>query len=307
MKKRNLLVLAVLAVAGVLLSGCAEYADPDNVGLYYMKGPSDGYKFGHCMDPGKADDAKWNNEIIWLPNNIRTWNIAAQGGDTNVPITVASKPEKNQPSGVQVNVWSQTNLMLNTTCVDKDSILVRFWERLGKRYGANTEEGWKKMLLNTVVPALEKAERTVVRNYIADSLVAGIDLQEVQQKVSEQFALELKRVTGEDYFCGPTFQRGSESCPPVEVLIKDVDYADPGIQEARNNKQKAIENAAALLAEAQGKLDAANKQSQLYQNAAWVDLQKAQMQLDAVKACAANPNCTVILNPSGSGTIVNSK
>lgn len=301
-------ILAIAALSGVLLftSGCSVIADPDKVGLYYMEGQSDGYKFGHCISPGDSDDAEWNNSVVWLPDNLRTWNIASTGGDTNVPITVASKPEPNQPSGVQVNVWSQTNLRLNTTCKDKDSVVVKFWETIGRRYKADTDEGWKMMLLNTVVPALEKAKRTVVRNYSADSLVAGTVLVDVQTNVSTEFTNELKRLTGGDFFCGPTFQRGSTNCPPVEVIVKDVDYADPGIQEARNNKQKALEQAAAQVATAEGQVRAAAAQSELYKNVAWVELEKARLQLEAVKACAANPNCTVVLG-ANANTLIQTK
>jgi len=299
-RKRVVAVIATAVAALLGLAGCAEIAAPDKVGLYYMEGQIDGYSFGHCIDPGSSDDWIANNSVVWLPNNLRTWNIAAQGGDTNVPITVASKPEPNQPSGVQVNVWSQTNMMLNTNCDGgKESPVVQFWEKIGRRYNADTEDGWKTLLLNTVVPALEKAKRTAVRNYKADELVAGTVLAEVQQKVSSEFAVELKRLTGGDFFCGPTFQRGSRACPPVEIIVKDVDYADPGIQQARNDKQKALEFAAAQVAEAEGKVKAAAAQEKLYQNQAWVELEKARLQLEAVKACSTNPNCTIILGANG--------
>lgn len=294
-------IIALVGATAALLSttACAEIAEPDKVGLYYMEGPSDGYAFGHCIDPGTSDKWLANNSVVWLPNNIRTWNIAPEGGDTKTPITVASKPEPNQPSGVQVNVWSQTNLTLNTTCVDKDSVLVKFWERLGRRYAADQDEGWRNMLLNTVVPALEKATRVAVRVYSADELVAGTVLPQLQTDVSIEFGKELKRVTGEDYFCGPSFTRGSSTCPAVEILIKDVDYADPGIQEARNNKQKALEQAAAQVAEAEGRVKAAAAQEKLYQSPEWVALQKAQMQLEAIKACAASAKCTIIVGVDG--------
>jgi hypothetical protein len=295
-------IIAVLAAVTVLLSAtaCSEIAEPDKVGLYYMEGQSDGYKFDHCIDPGAVDDALWNNSVVWLPNNIRTWNIAPEGGDTKVPITVASKPEPSQPSGVQVNVWSQTNLTLNTNCDGgQNSTLVKFWERLGRRYGADTDQGWTNMLLNTVVPALEKATRVAVRSFSADELVAGTVLPQVQAAVSKEFADELKRVTGEAYFCGPSFNRGSKDCPAVEILVKDVDYADAGIQEARNNKQKALEQAAAQVAEAEGKVRAAAAQEKLYQNPAWMEYELAKLQLQAVQACAQSQKCTIVMGVDG--------
>lgn len=296
-KKIGALLLAAAAAVG--LASCA-IAPPDGIGLYYMEGSSDGYHFGQCIEPGVSGPGEWNNSVVYLPTNLRTWNIAPNGGDTNVPVTVASKPETNQPSGVQVNVWAQVNLMLNTNCEGgRDSIIVQFWEKIGRRYKADTDEGWKTMLFNTVVPALEKSTRVVVRNYSADTLVAGTNLPEIQEAIAKEFSTELTRVTGAPFFCGPTFNRATKDCPPVQVLVKDVDYTDPGIQQARNEKQKALEQAQALVAEAEGKLRAANAQQQLYNNPAWVQLEKARIQLEIAKACGQNPNCHMVMGADG--------
>lgn len=302
---RNKITAALLLFTAFLgLAACAK-APPDYVGLYYYEGSSDGYHFGHCFEPGASDKWTANNSYVLLPISLRTWNIQAEGGDTNRPITVASKPEANQPSGVQVNVWAQVNLILNTNCEGgKDSTVVQFWEKIGRRYQADNDTGWKNMLLNTVVPALEKATRVVVRNYSADSLVAGTNLPEIQEAIGKEFSSELQRVTGGPYFCGPTFNRATKDCPQVQVLVKDVDYTDPGIQQARNEKQKALETAQALVAEAEGKLRAASAQQQLYDNPAWVALEKAKIQLEIAKACGQNPNCRMIMGADG--TIITS-
>lgn len=305
MRKRFAAVLVALGLL-VTASACSEIADPDVVGLYYMEGDQDGYKFDHCIDPGKSDQWVANNSVVWLPNNLRTWNIQPQGGDSDRPITVATKPELNQPSGVQVNVWSQVNMMLNTNCEGGgNSTLVQFWERIGRRYKADEEAGWKTMLLNTVVPALEKSTRVVVRNYSADPTVAGTNLPQIQEEISREFGTELRRLVGGDFFCGPTFNRLKKECPAVQVLVKDVDYTDPGIQQARNNKQKALEDAAAKVAAAQGEVDAANKLDSLYRNGAWLELEKAKLQLEIAKACGQNPNCHMVMGSDG--TIITTK
>jgi hypothetical protein len=297
--RKKLLALLLIPVAALSLFACA-IAPPDGIGLYYMEGSSDGYHFGECIEPGVSGPGTWNNSVVYLPTNLRTWNIAPQGGDTDKAITVASKPEPNQPSGVQVNVWAQVNLMLNTNCEGgKDSVVVQFWEKIGRRYKADTDEGWKVMLLNTVVPALEKSVRVVVRNYSADPLVAGTNLPEIQDAIAKEFSSELARVTGGLYFCGPDFNRATKNCPAVQVLVKDVDYTDPGIQQARNEKQQALERATALVAEAEGKLRAANAQQALYDNPAWVQLEKARIQLEIAKACGQNPNCRMIMGADG--------
>lgn len=302
-KKIMAVLLAAAALAGL---GACAIAEPDKIGLYYMEGSSDGYHFDHCIEPGASDDGVWNNSVVYLPTSLRTWNIQPEGGDTNRPITVASKPEPNQPSGVQVNVWSQVNLMLNTNCEGgQNSTVVQFWEKIGRRYQADNDTGWKNMLLNTVVPALEKATRVVVRNYPADSLVAGTNLPEIQEAIAKEFSTELERVTGGPFFCGPDFNRATKECSPVQVLVKDVDYTDPGIQQARNEKQKALEQAQALVAEAEGKLRAANAQNALYDNPNWVKLEQARIQLEIAKACGQNPNCHMIMGADG--TIITTK
>lgn len=307
-KRSTRLVSAAAGLLGVLLlaSACSTIAEPDQVGLYYLEGQLDGYKFGHCIDPGAADDAEWNNSVVYLPTSLRTWNIAEDdSADSKTPVTVSSAPELGQPSGVQVNVWSQTNLILNTNCDDvegsKGGTLRRFWETLGRRYSADTSEGWRKMMLVTVVPALEKSTRSVVRQYKADDLVANKDniLATVQTQIAEQFASELERLSGGKFFCGPSFVRGKVDCPSVELIIKNVEFADDGIQQARNDKQKALEQAAAAVAAAQGQVDAAKKLGELYGNKAWLELEKAKLQLQIAEACAQSAKCQMVMGTDG--------
>lgn len=283
------------------LGACSTIADPDAVGLYYNQGNSDGYQFDSCIEPGKTGDAEWNNSVVYLPTNLRTWNIAPQDGDSSQPVVASTKPEQGQPSGVEVKVWTTTSFYLNTFC-DKDGGAIRqFWEKVGRRYGADTEDGWKKMLQQTLVPTLEKTTQAVTRLYSADALVGNIgDVRtEAQKAISAAFTAELKRLVGGDFFCGPAFNRARNTCDPIELIIRDVNYNDEGIQAARNEKQKAVEFAAARVAEAQGVVDAAKKMGELYQNRAWVELKKAELQYQSIQACAANPNCTLVLGADG--------
>ena len=200
---KKALQLGAIACALGILAGCATTVDPDYVGLYYMQGQSDGNHFDHCVSGG-ANEVEWNNSIIKLPTSLRTWNIAPNSADQKSPITVASKPEEGQPSGVQVNVWSVTNMKLNTDCGkdEKGGVITKFWENIGRRYEADTEKGWVAMMEVTVVPALTKAIRDNARLYTADDMVANANgvLQELQTKVSAQFSTELNRLTGGQYF-----------------------------------------------------------------------------------------------------------
>lgn len=305
-------VLLTLALSTVL-TGCSSTTDPDQVGLYYLQGSSDGNHFDHCTLPGQTDDFEWNNEIVYLPTSLRTWTITAENGDSNKAIEVSTKPEKDQPSGVPVKVWSQTKFFLNTFCDAKGGVVKEFWEKVGRRYNANTTDGWNRMLNDLLVPALQKVTRDVIRTYEADALVGNVGGVQTaaQTAVGTEFAKELNRLAGGNYFCGPSYSRLLAECPAVEFAILDIDYADPGIQEARNAKQKALEQAAAKLAEAQGeaakleaeakgKAQAAKELEKLYASPAWLSLQIEITRANAlVEACRAAKECTIVVGADG--------
>lgn len=316
MKKTRILQATALAIVAGLsltfLSACSERVDTDYVGIYYLAGPSDGQKFDHCFDPGSSDDVAWNNDVYRVPANMRTWYVApagTPGADSNKAITVTAKPQQDQPSGVQVDIWSQVNFSLNTYCgadnKDPNSPLIQWWQRIGKRYKADTTEGWKDMLGVTLVSAQAAAARTVAKEYTADELVANTKREEVQARISQLLQDEIKRLTGGDFFCGPGFDRKKpETCGELKFSIIDVDFTNKAVQDARDAKQAAQEKAAALAIEAQGQVDAANKLRELYNNPAWVAMQVADKQKEAALACAQAPNCVLIVG-GGNGANVN--
>ena len=303
------------AVAALFaMSACSTVAPNDEVGLYYMQGPSDGDQFKKCIDPGKTGAPEWNNQMVLLPTSVRTWVISPEpGADSKDLITVSAKPEEGQPSGVQVNVWTKTNFKLNTYCDKEGGVARQFWETLGHRYDANTVEGWDRMLLAEFVPTQQKIIADVVRQYSADDLVAnknGIRAQ-AQTDVGTQLATEFNRITGGPFFCGPSFNRLHSECPPLVLSIINVEFSDPGIQQARNEKQKAIElgaakvaaaeaEARATVAEAEGKANAAAKLAALYNNPGWVALQKQLASTNAlIEACKVAKECRLIVGADG--------
>lgn len=152
-----------LVAAMIGLSGCSTIAEPDAVGLYYMEGPSDGYEFGECIAPGKTGPAEWNNSIVLLSTALRTWVIDdAPGADSTDLIMVSAKPQEGQPSGVQVKLATKTSFYLNTYCDDNGGKVREFWEKIGRRYQADTPEGWKRMLEAELVPTQKTDRKSVV-------------------------------------------------------------------------------------------------------------------------------------------------
>ena len=329
MKRSTRVAVALLGcILPLGLGACSSIADPDAVGLFYEKGTSDGYRFLKCVEPGGTGPATTDffgddDELIQLPTSLRTWTIdgifvngawvPAPGADSGDEIVVSAKPEENQPSGVQVRVATKTSFNLNTFCGSDGGVARQFWEKVGRRYYVVDKDNWWRNMLNAeLVPTQKTIIRDVIRGYNADQFIANINnvQAEAQRLIAERLAVEFNRVAGGNFFCGPSFNRAKSECPALELLVIGAEYADPGIQAARNEKVKAIElaaaqletakgQAAALVAEANGKRDAAAAVRDLYNSPGWVQLQMQILQLEAVKACSANANCHMFVGNSG--------
>lgn len=310
-------VAAFLAAAvAVTLAACSTRPSPDELYLFYTNGPIDQKGFQECVEPNGKGPWQANNDVFALPTSLRTWNIRPSGGDTDQPIKSSSRPGPNGEPGPEVAVYATTEFYLNTNCEGgKDSPVVKFWENTGRRYTVSTagaefsDEGWRTMLLNTLIPAEEKAVREAVRKHGADDLDANVNgvWKQIEDDLGETFVAELRAKTGGDYFCGPGYDRRRAECPPIRISITDISFADQGIAEARAKVFKAEQDAKAALIAAQSQVDVANKLSQAGQDAGYVRLKELEMQLQAAQACASNPNCTLILGAGAAGVNVNNK
>lgn len=343
--RRTYAALLAVAALAVALTSCATRAPSDSIILYYAAGAGENREFEECIEPGTAGSYPMDDEIFELPTSLRTWNIRPEGGDSDKPIVSGTKPGQpigpdgrptgpTQP-GPEVNLWTTTDFYLNTDCTEgKNSPIVQFWERTGRRYGIsnNGEDGfddgkWKQMLLNTLAPALEKAIRENTRSYTPDDLDANVNgvWGALERQLGVAFNAALREKVGGDYFCGPSYQRGQDvewdeyaptgvdangvpvfkterrrgKCPPVRVSITDVGYANGDIARARADVYAAEQRAKAALIDAQSKADVAAKLESVGNSAVYVELERIKAQLAAAEACRSNPNCTVVIDGSG--------
>lgn len=325
------------------LAACSTIAEPDQVVLQYSGGSQEGTKFLQCIPPATKGDGVVNDHNFILPTSLRSWNITlpGQGGDTDQPIITSSKPGPNGEPGPKMKVFGKLEFYLNTSCgkeeADINAPLPQFWEKVGRRFGADTPEGWRNMLMNTIVPAEMSAIKEQVKKYDDDALDANLenvyDVIEVQAGQGMMKSLEQTGV-GTSFFCGPAYKRNTDvkwleaaldptgkvvetektgQCPPLRIDITEIEFEDAGIQQARNNVRKAQDQAKADLAAAKAKLDEANILAQANRNGAYLeferlerDLQIAKERTRQVELCAANPQCTVIVS-DGSGINVNAK
>lgn len=303
-RNRRILRAVMLGAAGLAITavaaGCTITPQPDEIVLHYHGGPLEGNSFDRVVLPG--DNAgNWNvaDTNVSLPTSLRTWNVAPGSADQAEPIVAPSADD------VPVAVWLQVNMLLNTNTDDvpdfEGGTLREFWEVIGRRYEADTDEGWDAMMRVTVVPALTKAVTDTVRAYEADPLVYNTDgvYVDVQSRIGAAFLAELTRLSGGEFFCGtsfvPTWNGGSGTCPPVELILTNIDFANAAIQDARDGRAVAEEEAAAALIEAEGQTAAQEQLNDALSDPAYLEYLIAQLELEQVRACAASPNCTVVV------------
>lgn len=338
--RRSVGLAAVLALAAGA-SACATRAPSDEIVLYYKAGAGDDKVFKECIEPGKAGPYPVDDEVFYLPVNLRTWNIRPDGGDTNQPIKSGSKPVGDQP-GPEVVVWATADFYLNSDCKGgKESPIVRFWEQTGRRpwldgkgvstngEGGFNEDAWRAMLLNTLVPAEEKALREQTRLFTADDLDANTNgvWGQIERMIGPIFLEQLNSRLGGDYFCGTGYKRGEQvtweehvpdgvdangvpkfkteerkgTCPPIRISITDINFADGNIAAARARVFAAEQDAKAKLIAAKAELDQANILGAAAKNELYLRYKEIEARAAAAEACKANANCTVIIDGAGSG------
>jgi hypothetical protein len=215
----------------------------------------------------------------------------------------------------------------------------------GKGIATNGEDGfqpdaWVKMLQNTLVLAQATVLNQVTRLFTADDLDVNANgvWSTMEKMIQTDFQTELRRkVGGNDYFCGADYRRGQEvewtewvrtsqtdakglpvftekrvkgKCPPVQVKILSINFANKDTADARARVYTAQQDALTNLIRARSELEKAQLLAQAGDVASAVrfrELEIAQRQADAqfkaAEACANNANCTVILGSTPNVTL----
>lgn len=326
--------LGLLAVALAIFStGCSQQAPIDEIGLYYSGGPLEGRKFQRVINPGSGSSILGIFDTMsWLPAGQRNYIVSkeAEEGDRKT-VDFIRVPAKG---GVLVDFEISVYFKLNTHVDDlpndekykKGGTLRKFWESIGKKYSADTEDGWDKMLNDNFRKVIETSMRQKVFNFTVDELYANQEgeasgkedaIQKIQNEIAAALKDNINTSLGGEYFCGPTFDRDRKECPGFQFIINSAEPADEGVRTSfaaqrvaanevitAQNRAKAREaeaqgTAAVKRAEAQGILDA--------QNALRGNLSPEYLKLqeiEAQKACAVSGK-TICIFGGGSGVNLN--
>lgn len=274
-----LVMLVILALAG---TGCSSnQVNPDSLGLKYSAGAFEGRHFEKIVDPG---DTEWtvNDEVKQIPISQRSFRIEHdESADVNGAVVVPAGGKDAIRVAFELSVAFKLNTSTRSIPNYEGGMAQKFYEELCRRYKCDDTGGLKQLLRDKFYPALQAAFKDEARRFSADSIVNNVSMpvevdgETVQrpvqelltEAVGERFLEMLKRQTGSEYFCGPSFDRTAkrEDCPPVELLISSADFENPEVQASRESKKVA-----------QDQVDAAEKVEDSLKKPGFLEYQKIQ-------------------------------
>lgn len=320
--RRGVGVFVGILVMATGMGACASQAPVDKVGLYYTGGPIQGTHFKKLIKPGSGNTfLGFQDTVKWLPTGQRNYIVSknANEGDRKGSDFI----QVPALGGVLMDFEVSVYFKLNTSCVkpsDPHQCVVRqFWEQIGNRLDADTNDGWDKMLDQFFRKQIESAMQEKVRQFDAGQLYAnqqGVGntaknasdiLLDVQNQIAGGLTDRINTVLGGPFFCGPDFDRNTGKCGPMQFVINSAVPHDQNtvgsfeaIRRSQNDILTAQNDAQKNKAEAEGTQAAQNALTNL--SPSYIELLKAQ----AMKECADKQGCQlIIVNGNGAGVNVN--
>ncbi|MET8006285.1 SPFH domain-containing protein [Nonomuraea glycinis] len=224
---------ALLAAAALLaVTACSITTDTNEVGLDYDYDSWSGTttKEG-CVPPGQRAWQDINDPGYVYPADQRSFDFSANDGAESKPITVVSK------DNLEMSVAGVSTFYLNQDC----DTLATFHDKIGKKFAADTDEGWKRLLGVYIKQPLDRAMDAAAKKYAWKQLYADPAIKQAWETevatLAQQF---IKEQAGADYFTQFRFTL-QQPQPPANVS-KALASAQEAIEQnaAQKNKNEQV-------------------------------------------------------------------
>lgn len=194
--------------------------DEKTFALSYGGGPFESRHFQGVFEPRSSlrFNGYWDKWYEY-PATVRNYVISSSGeeGDTGH----ADSIEATTSDSIKVNWELSVYFKLNT------NLLQQFHEEVGSKYKAYEEDGWDRLLQQTVRQQLINSLQVLTRRFTVEELWSDPQtLQEVQAELGTTLKDRVNTALDGQYFCGPSFTYGEPECPDFQILVKK-----PGIPE----------------------------------------------------------------------------
>ncbi|MGA4995843.1 SPFH domain-containing protein [Nonomuraea bangladeshensis] len=184
---------ALLAAAALLaVTACSVTTDTNEVGLDYDYDSWAGETtIEGCVSPGQRAWQDINDVGVIYPADQRSFDFSDNAGAESKPITVVSK------DNLEMSVAGVATFYLNQDC----KALQAFHEKVGKKFAADTPEGWARLLSVYIKQPLDRAMDAAAKKYDWKQLFADPAIKQAWETevgtLAQQF---IKEQAGADFF-----------------------------------------------------------------------------------------------------------
>ncbi|MFI6485226.1 hypothetical protein ACIBH1_45460 [Nonomuraea sp. NPDC050663] len=200
----NRKTLAAAFLGAVVLTGCSVETETNEQAIDYDYDMFSGTtEKESCVAPGQRSWLDVNDYGVVLPADTRTFEFAGtpdagrpggflvkEGAEAG-PITVSAA------GNITMLVSGVAAFDLTTNCDTLDA----FWRKVGRKYAADTPEGWRRMLGVVVQQPLDRAMDAAAKPYTWEQLSGDNNIKQAWEKEVARLAQEfVKEQTGAEYF-----------------------------------------------------------------------------------------------------------
>lgn len=286
----SVVFVAVFTLVLVVFANPMKKTPADKIAVSYGGGAFEGAQYQKTVEPGSGLLFNgWFDRWYEYPTTQRNYIISA----------VAVESDRSSSDDIKAFSADKVETSVELTVAFKlnTNEIREFHEKIGLKFEAWTKEGWDKMLNDNFRQPLENSVQRVLREFDVDKIASDPKvLSDVQEAVEETLKVEVNRLLGGEYFCGPGFVIGKDDCPNFKIVVKRISLPDSIVDAFKKQETSAAEiisaenSALAKEKEAEGE-----RARQSVLTGSLTEQYLAFLEVQAQQKCAENPSCVLVI------------